>query len=237
MNPTRKSCTGFGGGPAMTGLIITAVGVILLLNQLGIFPGWILRQFWPTVFLVIGILKLATGKDGGERVLGGVFVTLGAIFLVNNLGIAHISFHHIWPVLIIAGGVSLLFHAWNGPQWGAVGATTSGGPNMTYIFGGGDRRVDSGDFTGGSIRAIFGGFKIDLTRATIPGNEALLNVEAIFGGGEIRVPENWIVILEVVSIFGGTDDKTRHFQPDPATPAKTLRIRGNVIFGGFEIRN
>jgi hypothetical protein len=54
------------------------------------------------------------------------------------------------------------------------------------------------------------------------------------GGFEIKVPETWNVIVDIVPFMGGYEDKTRH-PSDPAAPR--LRIRGFVMMGGVEIRS
>ena len=118
--------------------------------------------------------------------------------------------------------------------------------NDVNVFWGGRRRIVSRNFEGGEVIAIFGGFEIDLTQADFPGNQVEVEIITIFGGGEIRVPENWDVVVDSVGIFGGTADRTRH--PDPrnqtqvpgtsaAAPVKRLIIKGVSIFGGLTLKN
>lgn len=118
--------------------------------------------------------------------------------------------------------------------------------NDVHVFWGSRRRITSKNFLGGEIVAIFGGFEIDLTQAEIQGDEARLDIVSIFGGGEIRVPPNWNVILETIGIFGHASDRTIHpAQPSgastPGTPTgpavKTLIIDGVSLFGGVTIKN
>ena len=56
----------------------------------------------------------------------------------------------------------------------------------------------------------------------------------MMGGFEIRVPETWNVIVELIPFMGGYEDKTRH-PADPSAPR--LRVRGFVMMGGVEIKN
>jgi len=115
-----------------------------------------------------------------------------------------------------------------------------------HVFWGSRRRIVSKNFVGGEVVTIFGGFELDLTQADIQGNEAKLDIVAIFGGGEVRVPPSWNVILQTIGIFGHASDRTLHpAQPSGATPAgtpaspaiKTLIIEGVSLFGGVTIRN
>lgn len=70
------------------------------------------------------------------------------------------------------------------------------------------------------------------------GDAATIDVFCFCGGGEIRVPEGWNVVLKVVAIFGGTDDKTRHeLSPAGAAPPRTLYVTGFIVFGGLGVKN
>jgi hypothetical protein len=138
---------------------------------------------------------------------------------------------------------------WQGAQanWGGANWTDSSQPHLddVYIFWGGRRRILSKNFVGGDIVAIFGGFEIDLTQADFPGDQVEIETVAIFGGGELRVPPNWEVIVENVGIFGGTSDRTWHpnavpaaaAPAAPAVPTKRLIVKGVAIFGGLTIKN
>jgi predicted membrane protein len=109
--------------------------------------------------------------------------------------------------------------------------------DSVYVFGGGERQINTKDFKGGSLFAIFGGYKVDFRHADMEGDQAVLDASAVFGGGEIIVPESWLVSMHGAGIFGGYEDKTRHFQPDASKPTKTLIIKGVAVFGGIEVKN
>jgi hypothetical protein len=104
------------------------------------------------------------------------------------------------------------------------------------IFSGGKRTV-KGDFKGGKLECIFGGFDINMRQAGMSADFAELEVNAIFGGAEIKVPESWEVVMRGAGIFGGFNDETAH--PDPAAHPnpKRLILKGAAIFGGVEIKN
>jgi hypothetical protein len=48
------------------------------------------------------------------------------------------------------------------------------------------------------------------------------------------VPDDWTVVSEVEAILGGFDDKKTW---PPKIESKRVIIRGQVIFGGIEVRN
>ena len=88
---------------------------------------------------------------------------------------------------------------------------------------------------GGDITNIFGGTEINLTQADIQG-VATIDVTTIFGGAELIVPSHWSVKSEIVTIFGGVEDK-RTVATITETPEKALVLKGTIIFGGIEIKS
>lgn len=224
------------GGAMVAGVVIITVGTILLLNQLGVLPHVVTLHFWPVVLVVIGLIKLLSGNDGGDRVFGGCMIAAGIVLQTNALGITHITWSHAWPAIVIMVGVMLVVHGVTGKPCGSNSAADPEW-NSFYVFGGGERQVTAKDFRGARLFAVFGGYEVDLTRADIEGNEAYIEANAVFGGGEIRVPASWKVVVQGMGIFGGYDDKSQFVQTDSAAPTKTLYVRGVAVFGGVEVKN
>ena len=82
-----------------------------------------------------------------------------------------------------------------------------------------------------------GGCDVDLRDASIaPNTEAVIDVFAFWGGIDLKVPEDWVVINRVIPLMGGVDDKTRT-PIDSSAAQKRLVVRGIVIMGGISIRN
>ena len=83
---------------------------------------------------------------------------------------------------------------------------------------------------------VFGGFEIDLRNAAIEGDSAVLEVNAVFGGVEVKIPRNWSAVVQGTGIFGGYTDTT--VQPDERAPGfKRIFFRGGAVFGGVEVKN
>jgi predicted membrane protein len=101
------------------------------------------------------------------------------------------------------------------------------------ILGAVSRGNNSSTFRRADLLAIMGGCEIDLRKAAING-EAIIDVFAMWGGIEIRVPEDWTVVSRVVPLMGGVEDKTR---PPQTATAHRLVLRGFAIMGGIEIKN
>jgi hypothetical protein len=73
---------------------------------------------------------------------------------------------------------------------------------------------------------------IDLRSATLDPSGARLAVRAVFGGGQIFVPESWSVATRVSGIGGLTDVRS---DAERAATGPELVIEGTLVFGGFVI--
>jgi predicted membrane protein len=218
-------------GPVIGGVVFIVVGTFLLLEKLGYIPQGFVLHFWPTIFIVIGLVKIIYA---GGRPTGAVLIALGVLLQLREMGIIRVDFWQLWPLLIIIAGIAML--------WQALvreAPALSGTPHFDafYIFGGGERRVSAKNFQYARLMSVFGGYKVDLRSADIEGDTAVLEANAVFGGGEIIVPEHWIIVMQGVGVFGAYEDKSRHFQPDATKPTKTLVVKGVAVFGGIEIKN
>jgi hypothetical protein len=93
-------------------LLLIALGVVLLLNNLGYISGSVwdtLINLWPVIFIVWGLDSIWRG-DG---VTGAVFLLgLGIVFLLGNYGYLQLNpwqvLLTIWPALLVAIGIDIL---------------------------------------------------------------------------------------------------------------------------------
>jgi len=231
----------------VSGLIIAGIGVVLLLDRLGIIESNFIWRLWPLIFVAVGVGRLleshTTTKD---QVWGGFLISFGGLLTLHELGYIRFGIGELWPLFLIAAGVLLAWHSSEireGRRGFSLGSTVSEKASSAdrslssvAIFGGIERRVEGTIVEGGSLVAFFGGFKIDLSRADVDGDRAIIDASAVFGGGEIIIPEWWKVSVEGLGIFGGYVDKTR-FIPRADRPVKTIVVRGAAIFGGIEVKS
>ena len=73
---------------------------------------------------------------------------------------------------------------------------------------------------------------MDLRDAQLDPAGATLEINALFGGGNLVVPEDWKVETSVIGI-GGVGDGRPKYEREPDAP--TLRVEGKAIFGGWGI--
>lgn len=87
-------------------------------------------------------------------------------------------------------------------------------------------------FRGGTLDCWYGGGALDLREATLDPTGAHLRVRAVFGGGQILVPETWRVTTTARGLGGMTDGRPTADRP---IDAPELTIDGTLLFGGFAI--
>ena len=222
-------------------VLMIGIGGLLFLDNIGLFHFYDVWRFWPVALIAIGISKMFESRGVGGRVWAAMLMFAGTAFLLDNLGVWHASWNVIWPLAIIGMGVIMLINALErrpAPSF----VKTSSGDTSSYntlrewvTFGGLKRRLDTPNFQGGEMIAVFGGIEVDLRRAQIASTdkEVIIDANATFGGIDLKVPETWQVVTRGLGIFGGYEDKT---QP-PKEESKRLVIRGLVIMGGIEVTN
>lgn len=244
------------GGRIAGGLILVAVGAVLLLRNIGlVIPGWLFS--WPMILILVGIYSGFKHNFRNNSWL--ILIGVGGFFLVNefipNLGLEPL----FWPLVIIGAGVIFIVRPgknnWldfkkdiDQNQWKNVPgsgfqtlATDILIDSTDYllvrsVFSGIVKKVVSKNFQGGHISCVFGGAEIDFSQADING-QIILKLEAVFGGIKLVVPPHWAIQNELDGVFHGVDDK-RRFNPDATiNPGKVLILKGSAVFGGIEIKS
>jgi hypothetical protein len=237
------------------GALIVAAGVVLLLDQQGLINAdRVFSYFWPVVLIAAGSTMLINGRGcGGRGVWGITLLAIGVLLVLENLGFAHIRFDTIWPLIIIGGGVLMIWRAASprtrpdgttGSQWPEFfnSWARTGSPDADFngvaILGGFKRRITSKKFKGGSVLSVMGGFQIDLRQADMEGDSATIEAMSFMGGGEIKVPDEWLVSMEGISLFGAFVDETDQQPPSVSgTQQKRLIMKGASLFGGIVVKN
>lgn len=223
------------------GAFIIIIGALALLDNLQIFNTRDMVQFWPTVFVVVGAIKLSQANTRSGYIIGGGLIAAGTILTLNRMGIIHFRMRDWWPVLLIAGGFLVIFKdkandifkGFNSSAMNNKGTTSNDTHlDIVAIMSGHQGNIASSDFRGGAITAIMGGAELDLRNAVIQ-TEAVLNVTAFWGGITLKIPSDWTVVNNGFAFLGGIDDSSV-----PSMNAnKRLIITGTAVMGGVEIKN
>ena len=107
-------------------------------------------------------------------------------------------------------------------------------PNISAILIGKSVSCLNGVFRGTNIQAVLGNVQLDLRQAELE-QDVYVNVNLIFGGADIFVPDNARVICETQSILGDVRDvRKSRINISPTQPA--IHIVGTCILGGLELK-
>ncbi len=255
----RRHCNENRTGTVLAGLFLLLVGIVAILRQtIFDFPSWVLS--WPMILIAVGIF---IGLKNGFRGPGWVIlIGLGCIFLADKIVPGADLKPFIWPFIIIALGLFMIFGAgsrrrWMRQRWGVdeVDKREIDSPaednfsnaafeakddnddfvESTAILGSSKKVILSKNFKGGDITSFMGGTEINCSQAEITGR-VKLDITQIFGGTKLIVPAHWTIKSTVTSIFGGFEDKRSPSGVNP-DPDKVLVLDGTTIFGGIEIKS
>ncbi|MEP1033992.1 DUF5668 domain-containing protein [Ekhidna sp.] len=211
---------------AIIGFILVFIGAIFLLDNLGFdidIPYYLFS--WPAVFVVLGIVNLISGN--GRAAI--IFFGLAIIFYLHYYNVIRIG--EIWPVILIAIGLSFILRKKSGPR--RISESGEDFFDEVAIFGGTERKFVSENLQGGKITCVFGGSEIDL-RGSKAQDGAVIEIFCMFGGVELMLPEDWKVNMDATAIFGGFSDARKNVTNSSKT---TVHIKGFTMFGGGEIKN
>ncbi|MCP1662459.1 MAG: hypothetical protein D5R99_03805 [Methanocalculus sp. MSAO_Arc1] len=212
------------------GAILLILGGLLLLRATGIYDTGEFLVYAPSLivlFAVIALFKSSFQFLSGPVVLIVIFGTIQAVAL------DYLSPDVILPVIIIAVGLGFIFNRVRRPSTGESTDQATDTVELMAVLGGVESRSISKSFRGGEMLAIFGGVDLDLRDAGISDPPAEIQVFTLFGGTEIRVPEDWNVRLNVLPVLGSAEDERRRPTFPEDTGAEKTRAGPNLVITGF----
>lgn len=216
----------------IVGLGILALGLLWTLDNLDFIEADQLMEWWPIMIVLAGVARLANPQT--SRLGSALIIFFGTLLLLDSIDLIDVDFGDLFPLLIAAVGAKIIVDALGrrreAPSSGDPGASLHAFALMAGIH----RQSTSAEFRGGDVSAIMGGVELDLRHARMAdGEEAIIDAFAMWGGVEIRVPDNWRVRGNVMPLLGGFDDKTR----PTGESGPVLNVRGTAIMGGIEVKN
>ena len=223
-------------GRGIIGIVLILIGVAFIGRTFDFFPRHIMRYIftWEMILIVLGVIFISTREN---KTTGWILLIIGLVFWVPDF--IHIPYsvrRLFWPTMLIVFGVLIIIRSTSSRKH-SVNSVGSDYIDDIAILGGGERLITSDNFKGGKITALFGGSKIDLTKANLAPGQNVIDVFCMFGGSTIIIPENWNVKVDVVAILGGFSDKRRIKADTAKDVGKEIIIKGFVMFGGGELKS
>ena len=221
-------------GRIFWGILLIFLGVLFLLDQMDKLDfGDLVGRYWPVIFILIGVSILLSNnfKNVGSGIF---FILFGAFFLLIRMRVFDRAvWHYIWPVAIIGAGLWILLRPAFRPGKTDASGTTADDLNISQVFSGSSRKIESQSFRGGKADVVFGSAEIDLRGAKLAGGQATLVLSAVFGGIEVFVPRDWQIVLEGTPVLGSIES---HKKAGTVPPTQTLTIKGSAVFGSIEVK-
>ena len=245
-------------GSIFFGIVVVAVGVLLLLMELDLVPvrgiGGLL-VFIPSLFILLGFYLLVVNR---LRRVAGPIVTIAIATIVQLMLLDVLLWKYMWPVAFILVGVSIIAgaagtygrrkrrrerrkqrerrHVTIDPRIGSdTRVNHEGYVDISVTIGEVNEHNRSRDFRGGDISCVTGSVKLDLTQAEIADPPARIHVDLVIGEVEILVPDHWIVQHNISKSVGEIDDRTTGRQSAEAGDDADLIISGSLAIGQVTI--
>lgn len=218
--------------------MLLAAGLLVLVDRLA--PSahvWQrLAVWWPLGLVALGFgggVRLALATRTALR--GPAFLTLvGLVALVVTTDPLPDSLRPLlWPSLLVAAGVTMLVGVAVGRPGTQDGSVV---PRLVSVAESRHIVWPTGTFSLGSVTAVASGCVIDLREANPLNRRARIDVTALFGGVEIRVPENWAVKYERF----GREIEVPAPAPGPQVDAQErpfLHVTAMTFLAGVEVRS
>jgi len=184
------------------------------------------------ILIAIGINQLFSKGHSSSGAI--ILILIGVFFQLRNLDLLPGDIgNYFWPVLLIIVGIMILLGS---SKQDGIYKYKDNTIDHFVVFSGLENKCVSKDFRGGSATVAFGGIDLDFREAELSKEGAFLELTAVFGGIEVRVPEHWKVVVKGVPIFGVWENKAKTSVADVENQP-VLNIKCLVMFGGIDIIN
>lgn len=181
---------------------------------------------------------------------GVVLITLGVLFLLNNLGVADFGdiVREYWPLILVLWGLSILRRSKSPPRHDSSPSSQGTDRELLHesnVFGDTFLNVTSQSFKGGSISTVFGDCDIDLSQADVAEGEHELRLHSVFGDTSINLPKDAAISVTASSTLGkltvlgqrknGFSSEVHVASPNYESSSKRLKISLSKVFGDTRV--
>lgn len=93
------------------GLALIAIGVVFLLDELGVIGIREVWTWWPWLFIGVGVVRAAMWRSAKTVASGFGMVLFGLWFLISVEGWFGLGWSDSWPLAVVAIGLSMVARA------------------------------------------------------------------------------------------------------------------------------
>ncbi len=181
---------------------------------------------------------------------GVVLITIGGLFLLDNLGVADFGdiVHDFWPLILVIWGLSILMRRKETTTFTETTTIPTIDTELIHesnVFGDTYVNVSSQNFKGGSISTTIGDCDVDLSKVSIAEGEHILRIHSVFGDSRITVPKDAAVSISASATAGslilfsqrkeGFTPNLQTSTPNYETSSRRLKIIVSKVFGDIRV--
>lgn len=237
-------------GTILFGILLLAVGVLFLLNELNVISISDGVGFWSIVWpiLIIGLGASMIGESWYPIAIGLILIGVYKLLYVFAVIPAAypLTWSMIWPVALVLIGLSIVASVLrrkkrthhvtvNGKDKKEARVTNTcenGFVTIECDFSEARHEFTDTTFRGANIETNFGSTCLDLSKCTDFASDAAINAEVNFGSFELRLPPTVMINKSVENCFASCNVKGG---PDKDATA-TIRLSGETNFGSVDVR-
>lgn len=230
----------------IVGLIIIAVGVNLILKSAGISFSLFFKGWWSVPIILFAIGSMI--RMGISAWNFGLFIfSLWLLANQQNWIPSWLNSSYIIGAAVIGFGLLFIFNPYQkekenviiddkevkveiNPRSSSIEDENTN-PSYTAIFSGRQIKNRSKNLESLTALAFFGGIELNLRNAEIE-KDIVIDLTAIFGGVEIKLPDNVNVVLKVTPLLGGVENSVVNQDIEGRA---TVTLRCLAAFGGVEV--
>jgi hypothetical protein len=243
------------------GLGLIAGGVLYTLSNLGMIDSEVLTQWWPTLIILYGLLRLIGLWCRRAWLSGSIIILFGTWWLLHNLGLVPFDILQMWPLIFIFMGIGIMRRG----RWGRaiagigyIGVSRSGWRARRRAFAdavaagtgstGTGPQAAAGGEAGAPATGQAAGASTPSGEADSPGRaetfrrwsgmrghgetaEGVLRVDAFMSTVSRAVSSQQFRGGDVAAIMGGIEIDMRGARMADAT----ARLEANLVMGGLTL--
>ncbi len=196
------------------GVAIMALGVIFGGNAMGLFSLNIFFDGWWTLFIIVpSVISFFTDRELSNLITLAIGIIL--LLAAQNVFSYEVAWKVIVALVLIVIGIGIIVKSTirnkNDKEVEKKIHDLENDKVMdsqAAIFSGSDRVYNDEIFAGANLIAVFGGVDLDLRHAKFT-KDTVIKAFCLFGGIDIKVPEDVQVKIKSGFIFGGVADERK----------------------------